>query len=60
MPPSEVRALRPTEVAAILGLDRTDTIVPVPLQDSEIIDTKDVDPSDLAVGRGEQRLRRVI
>lgn len=52
--------MRPSEVASVLGLDRMDTIVPVPLLDRDIVDTKDVDPADLVIPRGGQRLRRVM
>ena len=63
MTPAEVRKLRPTEVASILGLDRQVTIVPVAMPDNEIIDLQAdaMTPATLIPApTGEQRLRRVV
>jgi len=50
MPPREVRALRPTEVASILGLDRELAVVAAarPLLDGEFVDLQtDTVPENL-------------
>lgn len=53
--------MRPSEVASVLGLDRTETIVAVALADGDFIDTATADVSELLTApAGEQRLRRVI
>jgi hypothetical protein len=57
MPPREVRALCPSEVASILGLDRTDAVVVVPLTDEMLADTGPVLPTPIPKG---QRLRGVV
>lgn len=52
--------MRPSEVASILGLDRTETIVAVPLLDGEFRETDTVETTIILPPAGEQRLRRVM
>jgi hypothetical protein len=64
MNPRDVDRLRPTDVVAILGLDRTLTVVARPLGDDEFIDLQTgVVPDNLWTPPprpGEQRLRTVM
>jgi hypothetical protein len=60
MTPVQVRALRPSEIASILGLDRHDAVIVVPLTDEMLADAapppEQVRPVKPA---GQQRLRMV-
>ena len=64
MVPAEVRKLTPTEAASILGLDRTEALIAVPLLDGDFVDTGGMVPEELLVPVGSkaggQRLRRVV
>jgi len=51
MPPADVRACTPSEVASILGLDLTDAVRAVPLEDAPFVPR---------TGTGERRLRTVF
>lgn len=63
MVPEAVRKLTPTEVASILGLDRVEALLTVPLGDGQFVDTGGSVPEELLQPTGskaDQRLRRVV